>query len=168
MIPTNLLRGKKKRASLLFYIIQFIFPAPGNSTQMTWFLKKWLTPTLIAHIKKSDIRGKKQQDKTLSSFGKHWFYISLCLPRLLMHTPLSLAFATHFILQMNRPCLNGPTPALWLGISSFTFSCHEALLVSSLPSLYTSYIFLPGVISSHLTYILSWSICSIFQDVQEN
>lgn len=81
-----------------------------------------------------------------------------------MHTPMFTPFAAHLSLRVNHSYLNEPTPALWVGISSFTFSHHGALFVSFLPSLDTSS-FSPS--PPYLTYILTWSTSPIFQDVQE-
>lgn len=65
------------------------------------FLKTLPTPTLIAHIKKNDIRGnleaislKKKKDETLSSFRKYWFYMFLSFSHLLVQIPV-LVFAAH-------------------------------------------------------------------------
>lgn len=98
MFPTHPLR--KRRAFLFFHSIQFILSTFGNPMKRAQFLKTLPTPTLIAHIKKSDIRGnlgaislkkKQKQDETLSSFRKYWFYILLSFSHLLVHIPMLIS-----------------------------------------------------------------------------
>lgn len=116
MFPTHPLR--KRRAFLFFHSIQFILSTLGNPMKKAQFLKTLPTPTLIAHIKKSDIRGnlgaislkkqKQKQDETLSSFRKYWFYILLFFSHLLVHIPMLTFSATHLGLRGNYSYLNKP------------------------------------------------------------
>lgn len=125
----HIFQEKKRGFLLLHHPVHFLSPWESHKDGL---ISQKFTNS-YSHSK-SDIREnfgchqhEKNQEETLSTFRKHWFYISLSLSHLLMHTPMFIPFAAHLSLRVNHSYLHEPTPALWLGVSSFTFSHHEAL-----------------------------------------
>lgn len=159
MVPRNPLR--KRRVFLFFHNIRFIFSTLGNPRKMAWFLKNLPALTLMAHIKKSDIRGNFRGSQFENNKMKR--YQASGSTGFTFYSPFPTCQCTHlcsFSLYHTSAC-GGAAPtwtspsAPWLGISSFTFSHREALLASSLPPLRTSYISPLGVPSSQLTRVSS-------------
>ena len=123
MTPTNLLR--KRRVFLFLFLTLFrLFSQPFESpTKIAWFFKNLPTPTLIAHVKNRWHQRKfgvpsdslNKWHKTLASFRKHWFYISLFFSHLLIHTPKLIPFQ-----HTSLCCWTTPTwmnPALPCGLA---------------------------------------------------
>lgn len=85
---------------------QFIFSTLGHPIKMAWSLKTVPAPTLIAHIKKSDIRGNLgynqfQKTKWNIKLQEALVYASLPLSQLPTHIPVFIPFATYLNLLVS-------------------------------------------------------------------
>lgn len=164
MVPRNPLR--ERRLCLFFHNIHFIFSTLGNPRNMAWFLKNLSALTLMAYIKKSDIRGNFRASQFENNTMK--CYQASGSTGFTFYSPFPTHQCTHlcsFVLY-HTSCLRQPL-RLVAGRILFHFLCHEALLVLSPPScaLLTSH---PrcSFITAH-TCIPARSTSSIFQDVHK-
>lgn len=100
---------------------RFTFSDLGNSIKMLWFLRSLPTPTFIAHVKKSDIRGNFgcNQDETGPGVGKLCSHVSLFCSHGQKHLCALLRSETHPILQWTGPTASLSSGALDSCISSF-------------------------------------------------